>query len=132
MTEEIKFGGTVVKVGTPAETVAKITSFEHSIEVSEDEITGSEDINDEDVLEQTFAAIAVSRTASLEGIALSTDAGQSALAAAAEAGEEVVLVHERPDGTDRSLTGYFTSYNETGSMTEVYKFSGDFRVNAVA
>jgi len=131
MAGEIKFAGTVIEIDN--EIVAKVTSFERSVSVSEEEVTGSEDvITGTDVLQQQFIATAVGETATLEGIAVEDesgpDSGQSALAEAAESGAQVVLKHTRNSGYGEALTGFFTAYSENGAAGGVYRFSGSFRV----
>lgn len=135
MAGEIKFAGTVIEIDN--EVVAKVTSFERSVSISEEDVTGSEDvIPGTDVLRQQFVSVAVGETATVEGIAVEDDAGpdagQSALAEAAESGTQVVLKHTRNSGYGKQLTGFFTSYSETGSTSGVYRFSGTFRVNSTA
>ena len=74
MAGEIKFAGTVIEIDN--EVVAKITSFERSVSVSEEDVTGSEDVVvGTDVLHQQFVAVAVGETATVEGIAIEDDAG---------------------------------------------------------
>lgn len=133
MAGEIKFAGTVIEIDD--EVVAKITSFERSVSVSEEDVTGSEDVVvGTDVLHQQFVAVAVGETATVEGIAIEDeagpDSGQSALAEAAENGEIVTLSHTRNTGYGKKLVGFFTSYSESGSTSGVYRFSGTFRVNS--
>ena len=134
MANEVKFAGTIIEVDD--EVVAKVTAFSRNISVSEVEVTGAEDvIPGTDVLQQQFVAIAVGETASIEGIAIESqatgaDTGQSELKDAAESGTVVELKHTRNTGYGLKLTGFFTSYSETGSTTDVYKFSGAFRVNS--
>ena len=136
LASEVKFAGTVIEVDN--EVVAKVTSFERSVSISEEDVTGSEDVvsTGSDVLRQKFVAIAVGETATLEGIAVEDaagpDAGQSALAEAAENGDEVVLSQIRNTGHGHLLTGFFTAYSETGSTAGVYRFNGTFRVNSKA
>jgi hypothetical protein len=131
---EVKFAGTILEVDD--EVVAKITSFSRAVTISEEDITGSEDvIAGTDVLHQEFAAIAVGETANLEGIAIESeaegiDAGQSELRDAAESGKEVVLKQTRNTGYGQAMTGFFTSYNESGSTSGVYRFTGAFRINS--
>ena len=130
---EVKFARTVVQVSN--ETVAKVTSFTRSVEISEEDITGSEDyIPGTNVLHQQFASIAVGETAEIEGIAIESssaglDDGQSELRDAAEAGETVTIRQTRHTGHGHTLTGFFTAYEESGSTSEVYKFKGTFRIN---
>lgn len=133
MAGEVKFAGTVIEIDN--EVVAKVTSFERSVSISEEDVTGSEDvIAGSDVLQQQFVAVAVGETATIEGIAVEDeagpDAGQSALAEAAESGIQVVLKHIRNSGYGKQLTGFFTAYSENGSTSGVYRFSGTFRVNS--
>lgn len=130
---EVKFGGTIIEVN--GEVVAKVTSFNRTSSVNEEDITGYEDtIPGSFTLLQEFAAISVNATASLEGIAIESaaeglDDGQSELRDAAEAGLDVTLRHTRNTGHGQVLTGFFTNYEETADTASVYKWSGDFRVN---
>ncbi len=132
MFAEVKFAGTIIEVED--EVVAKVTSFTRSLSISEEDVTGAEDvIAGTDVLQQQFVSIAVGETASVEGVAIEDaggpDAGQSELKDAAEVGATVVLKQTRNTGYGKALTGFFTSYEETGSTSGVYRFSGTFRVN---
>jgi len=131
---EIKFANTVVEVNS--QVVAKVTAFNRNVSVSEENITGSEDVvSGQDVLQSVFASIAVEETASIEGIAIEDpssglDVGQSELRDAAETGATVTVAHTRSTGYGWTLTGFFTAYAETGSTAGVYKFTGTFRVNS--
>jgi hypothetical protein len=132
---EVKFAGTIVEIDD--EVVAKVTAFNRSVNVSEEDITGSEDvIAGTDILQQQFTAIAKGETATVEGIAIEDattgpNAGQSALREAAETGETVVIKQTKSTGYGKQLTGFFTSYTENGSTSGVYRYSGNFRVNGV-
>lgn len=134
MSNEVKFARTQIKVDD--EVVAKITSFNKATEISEEDTTGSEDyIAGTDVLHQQFVSIAVGETAEIEGIAIESaesglDDGQSELRDAAETGQTVNLVQTRATGYGWNMTGFFTSYEESGSTSEVYKFKGSFRINS--
>lgn len=131
---EVKFAKTQIQID--GEVVAKITSFTRSVEISEEDVTGSEDyIAGTDVLHQQFVSISVGETAEVEGIAIESassglDDGQSDLRDAAESGQSVVMRHVRSTGYGYSMTGFFTSYEESGSTSEVYKFKGSFRINS--
>jgi hypothetical protein len=131
--DEIKFGGTSVTIDS--EVVAKITAFNKNVSVSEEDVTGSEDIlPGTDVLHSQFVSIAISETAAVEGIAIESavsgpDDGQSELKNAAETGKIVTMRHVRNTGYGHSLAGFFTSYEETADVSGVYKFKGTFRVN---
>lgn len=130
---EVKFAGTVIEIQD--EVVAKVTSFNRSLSISEDDVTGAEDvIVGTDVLQQQFVPIAVGETAAIEGVAIEDgsglDAGQSELKNAAEQGDIVSLRHVRNTGFGVLLTGFFTAYDETASTSGVYRFSGTFRVNS--
>ncbi len=129
---EVKFAGTIIEVQD--EVVAKVTSFSRSLDIAEEDVTGAEDvIAGTDVLQLQFAAISVGETVDLEGIAIEDasgpDAGQSELKDAAESGAEVVMKHTRNTGYGKQYTGFFTSYEENGDTSGVYRFSGSFRVN---
>lgn len=127
--KEIKFAGTTVEIDdTP---VAKVTAFNRSLTIGEAEVTGSEDlVEGGDIVSQKFVSTQVGETATVEGIALAGDEGQSELYEAASTGATVALKHTRPDGSGVTLTGFFTAYNENGGLSGgVYTWSGTFRVN---
>jgi len=131
---EVKFANTIIKV--QSETVAKVTAFTKSCEISEEDVTWSEDfIAGTDVLHQQYVSIAVGETADVEGVAIESaltglDDGQSELRDAAEHGETVTMQYTRFTGYGYTMTGFFTSYEESGSTSEVYKFKGSFRINS--
>lgn len=131
---EVKFANTVVQVNS--ETVAKVTKFARQVKIAEEDITGAEDvIAGTNVLRNEFTSIAVSETASIEGIAIETaasglDDGQSELRDAAESGQTVTIIQTRNTGYGWNLSGFFTSYEEEGSTGGPYTFKGDFRVNS--
>lgn len=131
---EVKFAGTQISVDN--EVVAKVTSFNNALEVAEENITGSEDyIAGTDVLREKYTPISVGETVDIEGIAIESAAagpndGQSELKAATKEGKEVVVKHLKNTGYGTLYTGFFTSYEESASTSEVYKFTGSFRVNS--
>lgn len=131
---EVKFAGTRISVDN--EVVAKVTNFNRSVSISEENITGSEDyIPGTDVLHERFTAIAVSETAAVEGITIEKspgglDDGQSELKDAAETGKIVTIRNVKSNGYGWVLTGFFTAYSEEGDTTKVYRFKSTFRVNA--
>lgn len=133
MANEVKFAETVIEV--QSEVVAKVTSFNRSVSISEEDVTGAEDvIAGSDILHSQFVSIAKGETAAVAGIAVESavsglDSGQSELKDAAEAGEVVTITHTKANGYGSTLTGFFTSYEETGAIGSVYKWSGNFRVN---
>jgi hypothetical protein len=134
MANEVKFADTVIEIDEVV--VAKVTAFNRAVSIDEEDVTGSEDVvAGSDVLQKQFVAIAVGETANVEGIAIESadsglDAGQSDLRDAAESGETVVLRHTRATGYGHAFTGFFTSYNESGSTSSVYRFTGAFRINS--
>lgn len=130
---EIKFAKTVVKVN--GYVVAKVTSWTDSAETSEEDITGAEDyIAGTDILREQYTPISVGQTAEMEGIAIEDpnsgrDDGQSALKTAAKSGEIVELIKTNFNGFGYTYSGFFTSYEESASSSEVYKWKGSFRIN---
>jgi len=130
---EVKFGNTVVEIDDVV--IAKITSWTASSEISEEDVTGSEDVvAGSNVLSQVYTPIAVSKTCEVEGIVIESesvgrDYGQSALKTAADSGKMVTVKETRNTGHGNASTGFFTSYEESASTSEVYKFKGTFRVN---
>lgn len=131
---EVKFAGTVVEVDN--EVVSKITSFNRKVSVSEQDITGSEDIvPGTDVLHQVFTSIAVSETADIEGITIESstsglDDGQSELKDAVDQGKIITLKSTRNTGYGWALSGFFTSYEEGADTSGVYTYKGSFRINS--
>jgi hypothetical protein len=133
MYEEVPFGNTLIKINN--EIIGKVTAFNKQSSTSEEDITGSEDVieNNDDILDQEFSSIAIGMTANIEGIVIEDfhsgrDDGQSILAEYAYKGEQVTLIHTRNSGYSITLTGFFTSYEESGDSSGVYKFKGAFRV----
>lgn len=131
--DEIKFGNTVVQVDN--EIVSKVTSFNTKTDVSEEEITGSEDVvAGTNVLFSKFTAIKVGKTADMEGIAIESssagrDDGQSELQDAVDTGKLVTVRCTRNTGYGWLLSGFFTSYEEGADTSGVYKWKASFRVN---
>lgn len=133
---EIKFARTVVEID--GEVVAKVTSWTNTAETAEEDITGAEDyIAGTNVLGEQYASISVGKTAEMEGIAIEDantglDDGQSALKEAGTTGATVTVRKTNHNGFGYLYTGFFTSYEETGSTSEVYKWSGSYRINSEA
>lgn len=134
MADEVKFARTEIQIQN--EVVAKITSFSKATEISEEDVTGSEDyIAGTNVLHNKFVSISVGETADIEGITIESadtglDDGQSELKDAAETGADVTVRYVKHTGYGYSMSGFFTSYEESGSTSEVYKFKGSFRINS--
>lgn len=130
---EVKFAGSVVMVD--GEIVAKITGFNKNASISEEDVTAAQNvIPGTDVLHSEFVSIMVSETANVEGIVIEEavggmDDGQSELKNAAETGKTVVLRQTRNTGYGYTLSGFFTSYEESGDVSGVYKFKSTFRIN---
>ena len=131
---EVKFAGTVVFIEN--EIVSKVNAFNRSVSVSEENITGSEDVvPGTNVLLEQFASIAVSETANVEGITIESaseglDVGQSELRDAVDQGKIVTMTSTKNNGYGWSLSGFFTAYEETGDKSGVYKYKGTFRINS--
>ena len=128
MTEQ-KFAGTIVTVDTA--TVGKVTAFNRAITVGEAEVTGSEDlVAGGDIVQQQFVSTQVGETATVEGVSLQGDEGQSELYEAASSGATVALKQTKADGSGVTLSGFFTAYAENGGLSAgIYTWSGTFRVN---
>jgi hypothetical protein len=124
-----KFAGLVAKIDDVV--IAKITSVSSpNLSISTADITGSEDVaSGGDILTQQLASIMVGETASLEGIVIIGDSGQSDLYDAAKTGATVELSWVGASGNGASLEGIFTSYSETRGTGDVAKFTSAFHVN---
>lgn len=133
MEQEVKFARTTLEVDN--ELVAKLTTWSKATEVAEEDITGSEDyIAGTNVLHLVFASISVGETAEMEGISMQSSVtglndGQSELKDAANTGKTVTVRQVNHNGFGYLLTGFFTSYEESASVSEVYKWKGSFRIN---
>lgn len=131
---EVKFAGTICSIDS--EVVAKVTNFNRTVSVSEENITGSEDyVPGTDVLHERFTAISINETASVEGITIEEspaglDDGQSELKDAVESGKIVTMRNVKSNGYGWVLTGFFTNYTEEADTTKVWKFKSTFRVNS--
>lgn len=116
-----------ISVTVDAVAVAKITSLTKSTNVTETEVTGTDDqITGSTAVFQQFTPTAVGKTMAFGGIAIGGDAGQSDLQDAVDGADEVVLV---AGGT--TATGFFTQYEETGQLPGVFTFTASFRVNSI-
>ena len=124
-----KFAGAVVKIED--EVVAKVTSFTTpNLTISTADITGSEDILvGGEILAQKFASIAASEVASMEGIVIRGNAGQSELQQAARMGNDVDIEWVGPNGYGNIMTGIVTGYQESRGTGDVAKFTASFQVN---
>lgn len=126
--------GLVVKVDD--EIVGAITSFGESYNITEEEVSSSEDtvgVAPNKIIRQRFIATSVGHTANVGGVALATEAGtdtgQSDLKDAVEAGKTVqVSIEDQHDG-GKVLTGFFTNYEESAELPNVFRFTASFRVN---
>jgi hypothetical protein len=131
---EVKFANTIVTVDS--EVVSKVTSFNKKTSVSEENITGSEDVvPGTDVLHEVFTSIAVNETADVEGISIESeengpDDGQSELQDAVDEGKIVTLTSTKSTGYGWTLSGFFTSYEEGADTSGVYKWKATFRINS--
>jgi hypothetical protein len=123
--------GTLIYVdGLP---VAKVNSFTRTREVSEEDVTGFEDVQGtapEQINVLQFIAVAVGETASLAGISIEDDAGQDALNSAADSGQVIVIRQETQAGSGYELTGFLTNFEETGDIPGTYTWTANFRVNS--
>ena len=131
---EVKFGGTSILIDGVV--CAKVTSYTESKSISEEDVTGSEDlVAGADILDTKFVSISRDKTADIEGIVIEgssdgRDDGQSALKDAADTGAIVVVRHLRATGHGEDNTGFFTKYEESGDTSGVYTFKGSFRINS--
>lgn len=124
------FANTTIEIDNKL--VAKITSYSRGVETGEENTSGSENYNIESyALKDLFSSLTVGETLDLEGIAIEvTSIGQSDLKDAASMGQSVNLIIINDYGTGYIFDGFFTSYEENGSTSEVYKFKGSFRINS--
>ena len=124
-----KFAGLVGSVDGVV--IAKITGLTSpNLTISTADITGSEDVaSGGDILTQQLASIQVSEVASIEGVVMIGDSGQSGFYDAAKIGATVDLEWVGPSGNGATLEGIITGYQESRGTGDVAKFSGSFHVN---
>lgn len=125
------FAGASILVDT--DTVGKVTSWEWAVSIETESVSGSEDTEGtapNQITRDKQKPVSVSKTASMEGIYIPADTGQTDLKAAAETGSEVDIKHEDQAGYGEDATGYLTNFTVTGSLGNVYTFSADFHANS--
>jgi len=131
MADYKRSAGTLIYIdGLP---VGKVNSFTRTREVSEEDVTGFEDVQGtapEQINVLQFIAVAVGETAALGGISLEGDDGQDALSDAADSGQIVVIKQETQAGSGFELTGFLTNFEETGEIPGTYTWTANFRVNS--
>lgn len=126
--------GLIIKIGVVV--VGAITSFGESYNVTEEDVSGSEDtvgIAPAAIIRSRFLATSVGHTANVGGIALASGgnvAGQTALKAAVKVGTTVNLVSEDQHGATKTLSGFFTNYEESAELPNVFRFTASFRCNS--
>ena len=114
------------------QTIPCLTSFSIAKSISEADVSCSDDTvgaEGEEIIKQKFIPTAVGTTASIEGIVHRDVASYDTFETAASTGKIFVLNRTTRSGKSTNYTGYFTDFNESGSLTEVWTFSGTFRVN---
>jgi hypothetical protein len=133
----VRFAKSSVAVG--ATTVAKITKIQRNLSINEADVTGSEDYEAGSLLtNEQRITISRDETLDIEGVTLYDDAtaterleaGQKAFVEAAENGTEVVLKVLDANGFGYDYTGFITNLQESASVGDVWKFTGNFRVNS--
>jgi hypothetical protein len=112
--------------------VARLTSFGNSISVSEEMISGAGDTTTEDnAIIEKYIPLSVGETANVGGITLKTDVGRAKIEEVIGATEEnVVVKHRYEDGSGTDYTGFFTNFENTGELPNVFRFTAQFRVNS--
>jgi len=122
--------GAAVTIGT--DEVGCLTGWDFTTEVGETEVSClSDTVGNPPVIEQTYEPQSVNYTGSVEGMSVFSDAGQSAIEAAADSGAEVTLEFRYYDGSGYDFTGFFTSYNFTGSKDDFAEtFTAEMRINS--
>jgi len=118
--------------------VARVTSVRRAVSMNEVDTTGAENVSGA-LADKQYLPVSIEETLELEGISMQNttgpvehEPGQLALITAAEAGTSAVLQALKPNGKGHNFTGYFTAFSEGGSVDDVYKWSGSFRVNSKA
>jgi hypothetical protein len=129
MANERRVAGFTISDGT--NDVGRILGYSLSTEVSEEEVAGLNDtVGDPPIISEQYIATSVGKTASLNGISIINDDGQSAVETAAETGDTMTLEYRYEDGSGYDLEGFFTSHEKTGEKPDTEKFSAEFRVNS--
>jgi len=129
---EKRFGGTVIKLNGTV--VARVSSIRRQNQMTEVDATGAENVSGALTLKQLIP-VAIDETVELSGTAMAgsgvrLEPGQSALNAAAVAGTLVTLKVLDAESFGHDYVGYFTSYNEEGSASDLWRFNGTFRANS--
>lgn len=119
-----------VTVGT--DDIGRLTTFGNSVSVTEEQVSGANDTTTTDnAILETYVPVSVGETANVGGISLKTPVGESAIEdAARDATEDITLEFRYADGSGRDYTGFFTNYEKTGELPNVFRFTAQFRVNS--
>lgn len=128
-------------VGDGSNTLANVTSYSISSEVSEEEVSGLNDtVGSPPIISEKYLAQSVGQTASVSGIVFTgegssgtgpDDASLQTFRSNAETGAEMTLEYRYTDSSGYDLTGFFTSFEYTGDKGEATeKYTGEFRVNS--
>lgn len=127
----VSFAGAEITIDT--EVVGKVTSWTWTDDISTTQVSGSEDVegtSPEQITRDVQKPVQISSTASVEGIYIPGDTGQNDLETAVRNGTEVDLSQTDQIGYGEDVTGYFTNFEKTGSLGEVYQFTAEFHANS--
>jgi len=130
-TEGVAVAGLVVKIDD--QVVAKIREINWTNTIEKQDVSGSEDTEGTSPTKITrIKAIPISRevTGECSGIYIADDTGQSDFRTAAENGDTVDIEWTDQRGYGKTGTGFFESFNITGSLQNVYEFTGAFHINS--
>jgi|SRR5699024_3249804 len=121
--------GASVTIGT--DEIGCLTGWDFTTETGEAEVSCLGDtVGDPPVIKQTYEPQSVNYTGSVEGVSIFNDAGQAAVENAADTGAEVTIEFRYYDGSGYDFTGFFTSYNFSGSKDDFAEsFTAEMRIN---
>lgn len=128
--EGTNFAGSAITLDTV--TVGKVTSWTDTTSVSEELVSGSEDVvgtSPNQIIKEKYRPTSQGVTANVEGVYIPDDTGQGDLKTAARSGTEVTLKQLDQDAYGEELVGFFTNFEVTGELQGIYTFSAQFRSN---
>lgn len=128
---EKRFAGAAITCEGVA--IGRIFRWNNEYSVEFDDVTGvenTEGVAPNKVVRVKKLPVALDQRVSIGGVMLSNDVGLDEVITAAKTGAIVDLAVTYQDGSAETVTGFFSSYTETGEVKQAMRFEGTFEVNS--
>lgn len=127
---EKRFAGGAITCNSEA--VGRITRWNNEYSVEFDDVTGVENTvgtAPNKVVQIKKLPVALDQVVDIAGVLLTGDDGIDEIVTSAKTGAECVLAITYQDSSTMSVTGFFSSFKETGDVKQAMRFEGTFQVN---